>query len=103
MRRNLLLAGVLLPFLGCATELHVITPITHIATEGVDEEVTINPDTGTEGVWLARSVYETKGIFYKVRKLRTIEILFCPMKKNDFSDCRQGVGWSSTTNPLAGN
>ncbi len=103
MRRAWLLAGLLLPLSGCATELHVITPINPMPTDGVDEQVTITQGAGGDGVWLARSVYETKGFIYRVRRLRAIEILFCPMKKHDFSDCRQGIGWSSDKNPLAGN
>ncbi len=83
MNRLLLIAGLLLPLVlpivlslgGCSKELHVISPIprltTDLATEG-DVTVTTRP----EGAWLARSVYETSGIFIKSTRLRAIEILF---------------------------
>lgn len=54
------------------------------------------------GTWLARYRWEPYNTVNDEsrRRLATIEILFCPFDKNDFTRCRVGVAWSRSVHPL---
>ena len=117
--RNLLLiglvAGLAFAFSGCASshEIHFIKQIPRLDSESSASVTTEkssrrgeNSETGDSkttaksrshsGAWLARFVRRTEdGRGGQNRKLKAIEIIFCPADRGtDFTKCRVGVGWS---------
>ncbi|MCC6625493.1 MAG: hypothetical protein IT385_29915 [Deltaproteobacteria bacterium] len=68
------------------------------ASEASDKEQ-VKTHTGT---WLARYRWEPyesiNGV--RLRRLATIEIIFCPFDQSDFTRCRVGVAWSRSVHPL---
>ena len=54
-----------------------------------------------QAVWLARYVWEpyTTVANRSARRLKAVEIIFCPADKSDFTQCRVGVAWSRSNDP----